>query len=106
MGKWQGLSHNQAGWVAITVCMIVLLMSGCASMKAGDSGSDTGVTADKNAPLYYDFGDVLVPRAMKVDKNASFVFRTAGPVRRCAVPERPCRRLLPHHLFRKQYGQR
>jgi esterase/lipase superfamily enzyme len=28
--------------------------------------------------LYYDFGDVLVPRQMKVDKNASFVFRTPG----------------------------
>ncbi|MCB2148499.1 MAG: hypothetical protein KQI81_18620 [Deltaproteobacteria bacterium] len=78
MGEWQGVKHNQAWLVAITVCMIVLFMSGCTSMKAGDSGSDAGVSSDKNAPLYYDFGDVLVPRAMKVDKNSSFVFRTPG----------------------------
>ena len=78
MDEWQGGRHNQAWWTAIAVCMIALCISACASMQAGDSSPDAGVNSDKNAPLYYDFGDVLVPRAMKVDKNASFVFRTPG----------------------------
>ena len=30
------------------------------------------------APLYYDFGDVLIPSELEVNKNASFVFRTPG----------------------------
>ncbi len=78
MDEWQGVRQNQAWWTAVAVCMIALCMSGCASIQAGDSSPDAGVNSDKNAPLYYDFGDVLVPRAMKVDKNASFVFRTPG----------------------------
>lgn len=56
-----------------------LLLLGCASQKgAATSEVDSAEATDRNAPLYYDFGDVLVPREMKVDKNASFVFRTPG----------------------------
>ena len=56
-----------------------LLLVGCASQKgAATSEPDSAEETDRNAPLYYDFGDVLVPREMKVDKNASFVFRTPG----------------------------
>lgn len=58
--------------------MMVLGLSGCASMKGNATDADAEVSANKNEPLYYDFGDVLVPRQMKVDKNASFVFRTPG----------------------------
>jgi ASC-1-like (ASCH) protein len=78
MDDFQGVRHNHARLVAIAACMIALLMSGCASLNTGDSGSDDGVNPDNNAPIYYDFGDVLVPREMKIEKNASFVFRTPG----------------------------
>jgi hypothetical protein len=62
---------------AIVIFWGLLLLVGCASQKgASENASVEG--ADPDAPLYYDFGDVLVPREMKVDKNASFVFRTPG----------------------------
>jgi hypothetical protein len=32
----------------------------------------------ENQPLYYDFGDILIPRELKVVKDSSFVFRTPG----------------------------
>ena len=32
----------------------------------------------KNAPLYYDFGDVLVPRELKLHAESSFVYQTSG----------------------------
>ena len=78
MAEWQGVRGHRVWFAAMAACVIVMLAVGCASMKEGDAGSETGINADKNAPLYYDFGDVLVPRAMQVDKNASFVFRTPG----------------------------
>lgn len=75
-----GESH---GWFSKTTAIaffmgfLILLAGGCASQK-GTSVEVANEGADPNAPLYYDFGDVLVPREMKVDKNASFVFRTPG----------------------------
>ena len=68
---------RQATIVAVVVASVALVLSGCASQK-GSSGDASVEKADPNAPIYYDFGDVLVPREMKVDKNASFVFRTPG----------------------------
>ena len=62
---------------AVVAALVILMAGGCASQK-GSSGDASDATADPHAPLYYDFGDVLVPREMKVDKNASFVFRTPG----------------------------
>lgn len=29
-------------------------------------------------PLYYDFSDVLVPGELKIDRQASFIYQTAG----------------------------
>lgn len=77
MGVWQNVDRKYP-WVAVVTFMVMLIVSGCASTKGDTAGSDAGSGANKNEPLYYDFGDVLVPREMKVDKNASFVFRTPG----------------------------
>ena len=65
-------------WIAVVaMVLLTLVLAGCASQK-GASRDASIEDSDPNAPLYYDFGDVLVPREMKVDKNASFVFRTPG----------------------------
>ena len=75
MGQFRG------GYPAVLLVAVIagLLLVGCASPKGVATGEpDSAAEADRNAPLYYDFGDVLVPREMKVDKNASFVFRTPG----------------------------
>ncbi len=53
------------------------LIAGCAGLKGesnGDNFNDKGFAP----PIYYDFGDVRLPEELKVDNNASFVYRTAG----------------------------
>ena len=58
-----------------------LIISGCAGGKTKKSGPGSQVTAPKDkgpSPLYYDFGDVLIPNELKVNKKASFVYKTSG----------------------------
>ena len=68
-------------WVALNVMMALMLMlGGCGSKKINtDVPAGAGSTVDKGPmPLYYDFGDVLVPSELEVNKDGSFVFRTPG----------------------------
>ena len=60
----------------------LLLTTGCSALS-GAKSSDTQTnsarkTQPANAPVYYDFGDVLLPRELKVDKDGSFIFNTPG----------------------------
>ena len=59
---------------------MVILVAGCSSLSKKDSAatapaakSSSGVPA-----LYYDFGDVLIPKELKVDKKSSFIYQTEG----------------------------
>jgi len=63
----------------IVMAVVMLVIGGCAG--SGIKGGEATPSAQKDkgpVPLYYDFGDVLVPSELKVDKDASFVFRTPG----------------------------
>ncbi len=65
--------------IGIWMAVIVLVIGGCAGSRI--KGGESAPSAEKvkgPVPLYYDFGDVLVPSELKVDKDASFVFRTPG----------------------------
>jgi hypothetical protein len=58
------------------IVMVSIFLSsvfGCQSVT-----STRSTPKQKNAPLYYDFGDVLIPKELKVDKKLSFIYRTAG----------------------------
>ena len=58
-----------------------LIISGCAVGKSKKSGPKAQVTTPKDkgpSPLYYDFGDVLIPNELKINKKASFVYKTSG----------------------------
>lgn len=58
-----------------------LLTTGCAGTKPkkGDPTPQTTTQKDKGpSPLYYDFGDVLIPNELKVIKKSSFVYKTPG----------------------------
>lgn len=62
---------------------ILLLITGCSvlnSKEVPDPGESNAIAEDaaKDAPVYYDFGDVLIPRELEVDKDNSFVFHTPG----------------------------
>lgn len=65
----------------VVVSALFFLISGCAGtkFKKGASTSPSTTAEDKGASaLYYDFGDVLLPADLKVDKKSSFVIRTSG----------------------------
>ncbi|MCD4805757.1 MAG: hypothetical protein K8R07_08810 [Desulfobacterales bacterium] len=58
-----------------------VLVNGCAGLKSSkkDSESSTKEQKEKRTyPLYCDFGDVLVPSELKVDKELTFIFETSG----------------------------
>jgi uncharacterized protein YceK len=66
--------------ISIFTIAVVFLVGGCSSLSKKDSkatapASRTGTAV---AAQYYDFGDVLVPKELKVDKKSSFVYNTSG----------------------------
>ena len=64
--------HRRRKSVLILVCILAscfFLATGCANSKKKKSGPTTGPM-----PVYYDFGDVLVPKELKVIKKESAIF--------------------------------
>lgn len=59
---------------------LLLIFTGCSGLKPNYSDTPHSTTKKDQEPvsLYYDFGDVLIPKELKVDKQSSFVFRTPG----------------------------
>jgi hypothetical protein len=56
--------------------ILLLALGGCASspdQKGGLFAADRSST-----PVYLDFGDILIPRELEVDKSGSFIFKTMG----------------------------
>jgi len=66
-----------AGFCGVMVGLLVALTA-CSSAPKATDGSAAREKNDEKAPLYYDFGDVLIPREMKLDAKSSFVYQTAG----------------------------
>ena len=67
----------------LTLVFALTILAGCASMRSDSVDSEEGAQVaaqadDTPAPLYYDFGDVLVPLELKVDKKKSFVYHAPG----------------------------
>lgn len=65
------------------VTALLFIVSGCSALKNRKSSStpESEVvvkTHKENAPLYYDFGDVLIPHELKVDKKASYIVQSPG----------------------------
>ena len=72
----------KTGWMVLGVMITVMLLTtGCSHFQRGDKNTENMALAQQDSgpvPLYYDFGDVLIPSELKVDKKSSFVFRTAN----------------------------
>ena len=68
-------------WVrpALVAVGVVLLLTGCTGLqtKSQEPPPSSGMQKE-NQPLYYDFGDILIPRELNVVRDSSFVFRTPG----------------------------
>ncbi len=64
----------------VIMAVILLLFSGCSTLKKNDKATTTTTApaTRKDAPVYYDFDDVLIPKDLKVERDDSFVYQTAG----------------------------
>jgi len=69
-------------WLIVLGLMLAMIISsgGCSSLtKKDDKATAPSAKSGSGVPaLYYDFGDVLVPKELKVDKKSSFVYQTEG----------------------------
>ncbi len=64
----------------ITMMAFFLFITACSTQNLKE-GLTSGSVAGKDkgpSPVYYDFGDVLVPSEMKIDKKTSFIYKTPG----------------------------
>ena len=59
------------------ISLLLILTTACSSTPKTTDGRDAREKDDKNTPLYYDFGDVLIPRELKLDVYNTSNF-TAG----------------------------
>ena len=64
------------GFMIVTI----IFLEGCSSLtKKNDTARAPSAKSASGVPaLYYDFGDVLVPKELKVDKKSSFIYQTEG----------------------------
>ena len=60
------------------IMALLMLLAACTSTPKTTDGSEAQEKNNEETPLYYDFGDVLIPRELDLDVNSSFVYHTAG----------------------------
>ena len=83
MGGFEMTGIRQAYkiWFLVAAALVFTLAVGCTTTSGTtkSSGDSTEAAKDQGpVPLYYDFGDVLVPAELKIEKKDSFVFKTPG----------------------------
>lgn len=76
--------------VAIFISVLIMgcMLTGCSTLQSGKestspakpsvSAAPPATVVKENTPVYYDFGDVMLPRELKVDKGESFVMNSGG----------------------------
>jgi hypothetical protein len=70
--------HSAAVFFMGSMLVLMIVLAACSSTPKKTDGSNAQVKDEKNAPLYYDFGDVLVPRELKLNAKSSFVYQSSG----------------------------
>jgi hypothetical protein len=79
----KGLRHFEVFAGVLALFVVLTVFSGCAYFRSSGVGAESADTPAVQedagpSPLYYDFGDVLVPEELKVDKKRSFVYHAPG----------------------------
>ena len=69
--------HSSQG-IFLGIMAMLVLVAACSSTPKTTDGSEATEKGDQNVPLYYDFGDVLIPRELELDTDSSFVYHTSG----------------------------
>jgi hypothetical protein len=60
---------------------LVALLGGCATLNQQDTAEVDEPIMEEEAepsPVYYDFGDVLIPLELEVDRDSSFIYHAPG----------------------------
>ena len=70
--------YRDASKIIGIIVALILLGSACSSTPKATDGSEAREKNEKDAPLYYDFEDVLIPRDLKLNTKSSFVYQTSG----------------------------
>lgn len=66
---------RQWRWLGLGIAAVFALSAlGCASVLSSRGKSP----AQKDVPMYMDFGDVMIPQELKAVKDQTFIYRTAG----------------------------
>ena len=73
----------KSGQILVLLLVTMLMLSGCSVLKSKSGptagpGTSSASQAAQTKTVYLDFGDVLLPKELKVVKDNSFVFTTAG----------------------------
>ena len=71
-------SHFSISVLYFGIMALLLLVGACSSTPQTTDGSDVKEPNDKKAPVYYDFGDILIPHELEMDVSSSFVYHTSG----------------------------
>lgn len=81
--------HNTAVILIVSALTMVWMLAGCSTLNSNKKSSSkstppassapsAAAIAKESVPVYYDFGDVMLPRELKVDKKDSFVMTSGG----------------------------
>ncbi|MFO7560279.1 MAG: hypothetical protein R6X10_15710 [Desulfobacterales bacterium] len=63
----------------ILSCLLFLSCAAESGFQKKNGWGEKETSLNKGlVPLYYDFSDVLVPGELKIDRQASFIYQTAG----------------------------
>lgn len=64
----------------LIMAVIMLVLTGCSTLKKDDKATTTTTAPPtrKDTPVYFDFDDILIPKELKVERDDSFVYQTAG----------------------------
>jgi len=60
------------------ISVLMLVSAACSSTPKTMDGKEAREKDEKNAPLYYDFEDVLIPRELKLNTKSSFVYHSSS----------------------------
>ncbi|MBU3949570.1 MAG: hypothetical protein KJ826_15310 [Proteobacteria bacterium] len=66
---------------ALICVVLMVVISGCAALSQDENSAMSGASVQKDSgdmPSYYDFGDVLIPKELKVKIEKSFIYKTSG----------------------------
>ncbi len=68
---------NTIMFVLGMILIITLSLVGCTNLQQKSGGAGSNIQKG-NTPLYYDFGDILLPSELKIDQQETYIIEGPG----------------------------